>query len=372
MDRQIRRGEMMLHLICAGRTAVLVVVVLTAPGVFAAEARSGQATYTNTCAACHERGAAGAPTLTDAAAWRVRLTQTRETLVQHAVAGWRAMPPKGGNPWLSDAEVASAVAYMLERVRAPANGTGRSTVAVRSAPHVPPSEDDIPHDKYGDEVRLGQRIFTATYRYARRYTGNDLACSNCHLDAGRRAHAAPLWAAYGMYPAYRAKTDRNNSFEERIQQCFRFSLNGIAPALDAPEMRALVAYAHFLARGVPVGVELPGRGYPQILRTSHDPSPTRGEDVYKTQCVACHGPDGQGQVRAEGGHVVPPLWGRGAYNRAAGFADSEQLAGFIAANMPPGAGVRLADQQALDVAAFINLQWRPWDPRHGLLGALLK
>jgi thiosulfate dehydrogenase len=67
-----------------------------------------------------------------------------------------------------------------------------------------------------------------------------------------------------------------------------------------------------------------------------------------------------------------PRCGGGAYNRAAGFAHGEQLAGFIAANMPPGAGARLADQKALDVAAFINLQWRPWDPRHGLLGALLK
>jgi thiosulfate dehydrogenase len=113
---------------------------------------------------------------------------------------------------------------------------------------------------------------------------------------------------------------------------------------------------------------MPGRGFPQLSRTGRDPSPARGEHVYKAACVPCHGADGQGRARDDGGHAVPPLWGRGAYNRGAGFANTEQLAGFLAANMPPPPGARLDDQQALDVAAFINLQWRPADPRRGLLG----
>jgi hypothetical protein len=37
--------------------------------------------------------------------------------------------------------------------------------------------------KYGDDVRLGKQIFTETYNYAHRYSGNDLTCSNCHLYA---------------------------------------------------------------------------------------------------------------------------------------------------------------------------------------------
>lgn len=237
--------------------------------------------------------------------------------------------------------------------------------------HQPPSEDTIPHDKYGDDVRMGKKIFTQTYRYARRYAGNDMACSNCHRDAGRKPNAAPLWAAYGIYPMYRSREDRSMTLAERIQSCFRFSLNGIAPPLDTPEMRGLLAYMHFLSRGVPVGVVLPGRRFPQIVRTDMEPSPTRGEEVYRQGCQRCHGEDGAGKQDPAGGFEMPPLWGGQSYNRGAGFARSELLAGYIIANMPPDEPWTLTDQQAVDVAAFINIQIRPWDPRKGVIKGLL-
>ena len=238
--------------------------------------------------------------------------------------------------------------------------------------HVPPGEDEIPNDRYGDDVRLGLKIFTETYKYARRYAGNDMSCSNCHLDRGRKAHAAPLWAAFAMYPAYKAKNDQNNTLEERIQQCFRFSLNGFPPALDAPEVRALVSYMHFLARGAPVGVEMPGRGYPHIAATGFDPNPTRGGDVYKQQCAVCHGVNGEGKRNPGDGYVFPPLWGMGSYNKGAGMSNNELLAGFLKANMPLGQDGSLSDQAALDLAAYINLQVRPWDPRKGILKGLFE
>ena len=237
--------------------------------------------------------------------------------------------------------------------------------------HVAPANDTIPNDKYGDDVRLGRKIFTETYKYGRRYAGNDLTCANCHLEAGRRPNAGPMWAAYGMYPAYREMNDRSNTLEERIQQCFRFSMNGFAPALDAPELRALVSYIHFLSRGAPIGVEMPGRGYPQVIRTGHDPSPQRGGDIYKAKCASCHGTNGAGEKKAGGGYTWPPLWGMDAYNKGAGMANNDLLAGFIKANMPLEQPWSLTDQEALDVAAYINLQIRPLDPRKGLLKGLL-
>ncbi len=236
--------------------------------------------------------------------------------------------------------------------------------------HVPPDEDTIPNDKYGDEVRLGKKIFTETYKYGRRYAGNDLTCANCHLDAGRQPNAGPMWAAYGMYPAYREKNDRSNSLEERIQQCFQFSLNGFAPALDAPELRALVSYIHFLSKGAPIGTEMPGRGYPQVVRTGSDPNPKRGADIYKAKCASCHGANGAGEKKAGGGYTWPPVWGMDAYNKGAGMANNDLLAGFIKANMPLGQPWSLTDQEAFDVAAYINLQIRPYDPRKGLLKGL--
>lgn len=240
--------------------------------------------------------------------------------------------------------------------------------------HVPPPLEQIPQDKYGDEVRLGYKIFTETWRSARRYTGNDLSCSNCHLDAGRKANAAPMWAAFGMYPAYRSDSDRNTTLEERIQDCFRFSLDGFAPALDAPEVRALVSYFHYLSKGAPVGTEMPGRGFPQVVDTGVDPNPTRGSHAYKAKCAVCHGENGVGR-RADGlkeGWLFPPLWGAGSYNKGAGLYRARHLAGFLKAHMPQGADFTLSDQEALDLAAYINLQLRPRDPRKGVLKGLLE
>ena len=242
-----------------------------------------------------------------------------------------------------------------------------------SAPYLQPRPlEAAPQDKYGDDVRRGHQIFTETWRHARRYAGNDLACANCHLDAGRKANAAPMWAAYGMYPAYRRQGDRNTTLEERIQDCFRFSMNGFAPALDAPEIRALVSYFHFLAQGVPVGVSMPGRGYPQLVQTGQDPNANRGAVLYKERCADCHGPTGAGKPREGGGHLSPPLWGNDSYNKGAGLHRVEVLAGFLKANMPQGAEFSLTDQEAFDLAAFISQQPRPRDPRKGLLKGLFE
>lgn len=77
--------------------------------------QTGEAVYTSTCAACHGTGAAGAPKFGDAAAWGPRIKQGYDTLVQHALQGFRAMPAKGGNPDLDNIEVARAVAYMANK-----------------------------------------------------------------------------------------------------------------------------------------------------------------------------------------------------------------------------------------------------------------
>ncbi|MDR5866476.1 c-type cytochrome [Halomonas koreensis] len=76
----------------------------------------GAAIYNSVCMACHDTGAAGAPKKGDAAAWAARLEQGTETLYDHAINGFNAMPAKGGNPGLSDAEVKAAVDHLLGSV----------------------------------------------------------------------------------------------------------------------------------------------------------------------------------------------------------------------------------------------------------------
>ena len=79
----------------------------------AAGALDGKGVYDKVCVACHGTGAAGAPKLGDKAAWGPRIKQGQDTLYQHALKGLRAMPPKGGAPDLPDAQIKSAVDYLV-------------------------------------------------------------------------------------------------------------------------------------------------------------------------------------------------------------------------------------------------------------------
>lgn len=80
----------------------------------------GQVIYDQLCGACHTAGVAGAPQLTQAA-WAPRIGKGTETLVQHAIDGFQGetgvMPPKGGNPALTDEQVAASVEWMLDNLQ---------------------------------------------------------------------------------------------------------------------------------------------------------------------------------------------------------------------------------------------------------------
>lgn len=218
----------------------------------------------------------------------------------------------------------------------------------------------LPRDPYNDLLRLGYHLFVDTPAYAPRYSGNALTCANCHLDAGQRPGSSPMWAAWGMYPAWVPRRQRVFTFEERAQQCFRYSMNGKPPPLDSPEVRALSAYSQWLARGQAVGVELPGRGFPAVAAPAA-PDPAHGEALFRQRCVSCHGADGGGQRQADGRYAYPPLWGPASYNKGAGMARPELLARFIKGNMPYGKA-DLSDQEAVDLAAWVDGRERPGDP----------
>lgn len=96
-----------------GEAPVQVAAATTAAAPQASGAVDGKAVYDGLCAACHMTGAAGAPKVGDKAAWAPRLAQGAATLHEHAIKGIRAMPAKGGNPGLSDAQVAAAVDHMV-------------------------------------------------------------------------------------------------------------------------------------------------------------------------------------------------------------------------------------------------------------------
>lgn len=79
----------------------------------------GRAVWEETCQACHGGNkATGAPKITATRKWAPRIAQGFPTLIAHATDGfvgptYTEMPPRGGNPDLSDAEIAAAVAFMV-------------------------------------------------------------------------------------------------------------------------------------------------------------------------------------------------------------------------------------------------------------------
>lgn len=79
----------------------------------------GEKVFKSVCSMCHQSGAAGAPILGSKEDWAPRIAQGKDTLYKHALEGFTgqkgAMPAHGGNPSLSEAEVKSAVDYMVSK-----------------------------------------------------------------------------------------------------------------------------------------------------------------------------------------------------------------------------------------------------------------
>ena len=84
-------------------------VATKAPG------RSGEEVYNSSCAMCHGAGVAGAPINGDKAAWASRIAKGVDALVDSAINGINAMPPRGTCMACSDEELQASVEYMIER-----------------------------------------------------------------------------------------------------------------------------------------------------------------------------------------------------------------------------------------------------------------
>lgn len=92
-----------------------------AGAVASTEVSAGEATYKKACVLCHQNGDGGAPKIGDKESWAPRIAQGMATLHEHSIKGYTgktgAMPPKGGNLGLADADVMAAVDYMVSRAQ---------------------------------------------------------------------------------------------------------------------------------------------------------------------------------------------------------------------------------------------------------------
>jgi len=251
-----------------------------------------------------------------------------------------------------------AVAWLLTTLFAASLVLAADNSTRPTVPLSPPAPTAIPDGPLGEAIRYGQLLVTDTGATAPAYVGNALKCTNCHLDGGRTAYAAPLVGLIGLFPEYHPRRGGVESLEDRINECFLRSMNGKALPADSREMIGLLAYITWLSQGVPTGSEVEGRGFREIPA----PGPadaSRGKAVYVAKCAACHGPDGQGVKIGADRFVFPPLWGPQSFNAGAGMARLSLAAAFVRAQMPPGNAGTLTDQEAYDVAAYFTTQPRP-------------
>lgn len=237
-------------------------------------------------------------------------------------------------------------ATAMERQAAPAAGVLPSgQVFFR-----PPRPEDAP-ESIRAEVMLGYKIMTETKKYAGEYVGNDLACTSCHFDGGRSRNTISLVGVGAIYPKYRSRQDYTVDLAMRTQDCFQRSMNGTAPELDSQVMQSLLVYMQWISKGIPIYSKLPW-ALPASLDSSHKPDAAAGAAVFKDVCAQCHGGDGQGTA------IAPPLWGDGSYNDGAGMHRVTTFSVFAWRFMPKNSP-SLTQEQALDVAAYVNSQPRP-------------
>ncbi len=141
------------------------------------------------------------------------------------------------------------------------------------------------------------------------------------------------------------------------------SPSGAPPPRGHQIYKDLESYFFWLAQGAPIDTHLPGAGYPELEKTELGADKGRGEDVFATNCAACHGVDGQGQKDLNGRVIFPPLWGDRSFNWGAGMHRVNTAASFVKANMPLGKPYSLTDQEAWDIASDVARHDRPVDPR---------
>jgi len=192
---------------------------------------------------------------------------------------------------------------------------------------------------------------------------NGMNCQNCHLDAGTKVWGNNYGAVYANYPKYRARSGKIEDIYKRINDCMERSLNGKALDTSSKEMQAIKAYIEFIGKNVKNGIKPKGSGIYELAFLDRPLNPEKGKELYLLKCNKCHQSKGQGTMNnTETEFVYPPLWGTKSYNIGAGLYRMSRFAGFIKYNMPQGANFQnpqLTDEEAWDIAAFVNSQSRP-------------
>lgn len=265
--------------------------------------KSGEEVYKLACGACHTAGVAGAPKTGDAAAWAPRIKQGYETLVTHAVAGFKAMPAKGGNADLDQIEVARAVVHM-------ANASGAKF-------------------KEPDPVKTGE------------HSGQQVvaeACGTCHESGAGGAPKVGDWAAWKP----RIEKGLNTLYESAITGHGGMPARGGMAKLTDGEIKKAIEYMFNAGRqaapaaAAAVAAAAPGKA-----------DAAAGRKLYEASCSACH---------AAGVAGAPKLGDKAAWAARASAGVDALTASVLKGKgaMPPkGGGSDLSDDEIKGAVDYV-------------------
>ncbi|MGB7326058.1 MAG: c-type cytochrome [Rubripirellula sp.] len=217
---------------------------------------------------------------------------------------------------------------------------------------------DYPPGELGKIVRLGEVLVnkTSSHPLTQSLVGNRLNCTSCHLDAGRHPRAASFIGVAAAYPAYSPRELAVITLEDRIANCFIRSQNGSRPANGSKVSVAIAAYITWLSQQTPIDMNPTGPFGPNHLTMldgeTIQPDMTNGELLYADRCADCHLDDGSGSDEG------PPVWGEESFNDGAGLSKVLKMASWLKVAMPPD-DADLTDQEAFNIAAFVNSHARP-------------
>ncbi len=216
--------------------------------------------------------------------------------------------------------------------------------------------------KYGRELIARTSYYLGPKGKVMQIT-NGMNCQNCHLNAGTKIWGNNYSAVAPIYPKFRERSGTVEDIHKRVNDCIERSLNGHPLDTSGREMQAIKAYIYWLGRDVKKGVKPNGSGITALPFMERAANPENGKKVYGEQCQRCHGEDGSGKLLPDGlMYEYPPLWGKNSYNTGAGLYRLSRFAGYVKSNMPFGINydsTQLTDNEAWDVAAFVNSQPRP-------------
>lgn len=212
----------------------------------------------------------------------------------------------------------------------------------------------LPAGPVGDSIRYGHDIIVHTQVLAKAYVRADMSCAACHIDAGTKSKGGSLVGAYARFPQWNKRSRRVIALQDRLAECFLYSMNGRPPAYSSREMIALVSYIAWLSRGIPNLTKERESDRFIVPLPNARPDVAHGAAIYAQKCSQCHQTNGAGVSGA-----FPPLWGEKSFNAGAGMAHLDRMTGFVHYNMPQNAPGSLSVADSYDVSAFVLSQTRP-------------